>query len=119
MLLNLATLPWLSLWSFQFIAVKDMSWNENLDQNDLKAAILAGSITNCTLDVVISSGGVVDIDALQMAWSQRVLSILLDTGDSHVLQGAWFQHVLNLARCECSKIGWDEMRKRQTHVHTH
>ena len=70
-------------------------------------------------EVVISSGGVVDIDALQMAWSQRVLSILLDTGDSHVLQGAWFQHVLNLARCECSKIGWDEMRKRQTHVHTH
>ena len=37
-------------WSFQFIAVKDMSWNENLDQIDLKAAILAGSITNCTLD---------------------------------------------------------------------
>ena len=37
-------------WSFQFIAVKDMSWNENLDQNDLKAPILAGSITNCTLD---------------------------------------------------------------------
>ena len=37
-------------WSFQFIAVKDMSWNENLDQNDLKAPILAGSITTCTLD---------------------------------------------------------------------
>ena len=34
--------------------------------------------------VVISSGGVVDSDALQMAWSQRVLSILLDTNASRL-----------------------------------
>ena len=33
-------------------------------------------------EVVISSGDVVDIDALQMAWSQRVLSTLLDTNAS-------------------------------------
>ena len=32
--------------------------------------------------MVIISGGVVDIDALQMAWSQRVLSTLLDTNAS-------------------------------------
>ena len=32
--------------------------------------------------VIISGGVVVDIDALQMAWSQRVLSILLDTNAS-------------------------------------
>ena len=33
---------------------------------------------------VISGGGVVDIDALQMAWSQRLLSILLDTNASRL-----------------------------------
>ena len=34
--------------------------------------------------MVIISGGVVDIDALQMAWSQRLLSILLDTNASRL-----------------------------------
>ena len=34
--------------------------------------------------VVISSGGVVDSDALQVAWSQRLLSILLDTNASRL-----------------------------------